>query len=93
LQAEPLSEQELQRIKTNAMAAHVYARDSLSEQAVELGMLEAIGLSWRVSDDYVERIKAITAQDVQKVAQKYLILERQTLLELMPHKAEVKPHA
>ncbi len=91
LQAEPISEQELKRIKTNAIADHIYARDSMSDQAFDLGALESIGLSWRVAESYIEQIQAVTANDVQKVAQKYLTPERQTVLELIP-KAGIQPH-
>ena len=92
LQKEPLSEQELKRIKTNAVAEYVYSKDSMSDQAVEIGMLEAVGLSWQLAENYPTQIQAITEEDVQKVAQKYLQPERQTVLELIPLKTGIKPH-
>jgi len=92
LQAEPLSPEELRRIKTNAIAEHVYSCDSMSDQALEIGMLEAVGLSWQVADNYPAQIQAVTANDVQKVAQKYLLPERQTVVELTPLKTGTKSH-
>ena len=64
----------------------------MSDQAFDLGALESIGLSWRVAESYPEKINAVSAMDVQKVAQKYLTLERQTVLELIPIKTGTQPH-
>ncbi len=87
LQTEPISDQELKRIKTNVIAQHIYEQDLKEDQALQLGLFEAIGLSWKMADNYPTRIQAITAQDVMKVAQKYLTLDRLTIAELIPIKA------
>jgi zinc protease len=84
LQTEPLSEQELKRIKTNAIAQHTFGKDSMTDQAIEIGSYEGIGLSWKDAEIYPEKIQAITATDVQKVAHKYLVPERLTVAELIP---------
>ena len=47
LQNELVSPQELARIKTQVLAAETYAKDSLFNQAREIGVLESIGLSWQ----------------------------------------------
>ncbi len=86
LQTAPISEQELNRIKANTIAEHVFARDSTSEQAQDLGFLESIGLSWEEADNFPDKIQSITAGEVQKVAQKYLLPERLTVAELIPLK-------
>jgi len=80
----PLSDKELKRIKTNAIAENIYNKDSLSEQALEIGVLESIGLSWKVGLDFPKHIEAITAEQVQAVAQKYLTPERLTIAKLLP---------
>jgi len=86
LQSEPLSQEELNRVKVNVIAQHTFMRDSMSEQALELGMMESVGLPWQLANTYPERIQAITAEQVQKVAQKYLTPERLTTAELIPLK-------
>ena len=84
LKMTPVSEAELQRVKTQVVASEVYELDSVFYQAMQLGMLETIGLDWQLSEQYVDKIKAVTAEQVQQVAQKYFIDERLTVGELEP---------
>ena len=79
-----MSEQELERIKTQVVANAVYERDSVFYQAMQIGMLETVGLDWKLSDDYVKNIQAVTAEQVQAVAQKYFIDKTLTVAELIP---------
>lgn len=84
LQTELVSEQELSRIKTQVVANAVYENDSVFYQAMQIGMLETVGLDWRLSDVYVENIQAVTAEQVQAVAKKYFINQGLTVAELIP---------
>lgn len=68
---EPISPQELQRVKTQIIAQKTFERDSIFGQAMELGMLETIGLGWSTADKYVERINSVTPEQIQKTAQLY----------------------
>ncbi len=77
-------EEELARVKAQVVAAQVYKQDSTFYQAMEIGMLDTIGLPWQIKDDYVEKILAISAEQVQQVAIKYLIDESLTVAELVP---------
>ena len=83
----PISDAELNRIKVNAIAEHTYAKDSMSDQAILLGSLESVGLSWKLADTFSDQIQKITAEDIQKVAKKYLTQERLTTAELIPLKS------
>jgi zinc protease len=47
-------------------------------------MLETVGLDWRLLDRYVERIRAVTAAQVQQVARKYLTESNMTVTVLQP---------
>ncbi len=71
IQDEGISPEELARVKTQSIAAHIYKRDSLMAQAMEIGGAEAAGLSWRDIDTLLEKIKSVTAEEVQAVARKY----------------------
>ena len=84
LQDEPVSEAELARIKTQVVANEIYQRDSIFAQAMQIGTLETVGLDWRLMDSYVEKITAVTAEQVQQVARKYLIDDRLTVAVLEP---------
>ena len=84
LQREPPSAAELNRIKTKVVADSVYERDSMFYQGMIIGTLESVGLDWRLNDEYADRIKAVTPQQVSEVAQKYLVPERLTIAKLVP---------
>jgi zinc protease len=84
LQESLASSEELERVKAQVVASAVYEQDSIYYQAMLLGMLESVGLDWRVADEYVDRIKAVNAEQVQAVAKKYLISDRLTVATLDP---------
>jgi zinc protease len=76
LQETPVSQEELDRVKAQVLAGKVFERDSIFYQAMQLGMAETVGLGWQVVDQYVEKINAVTADQIQQVAGKYLISDR-----------------
>ena len=71
IQDEGVSPEELTRVKTQSIAAQIYKRDSLMAQAMEIGGIEAAGQSWRDIDTLLEKLKGVTAEEVQGVAKKY----------------------
>jgi len=71
VQEEGVTEEELKRVKTQTIAAQVYKRDSLMAQAMEIGHAEAAGVHWRDIDKLLDKIRSVTAAEVQAVAQKY----------------------
>ncbi len=89
LQNEPLNEDELQRIKTQIIAQKTFERDSIFGQAMEMGMLETVGIGWQTAEKYVDRINSVTAKDIQTVAQRYFQDNDMTEAQLIPSKTEV----
>jgi zinc protease len=75
---------ELERIKSKVVASNVYEQDSSFYQGMKVGQLEAVGLDWKLANVYVERINAVTAEQVQAVTKKYLVEEHLTIAELDP---------
>lgn len=84
LQQTPVTPEELERVKTQETAEAIYERDSMFYQAMQIGMLETVGLGWQRMDEYVDRIKQVTAEQVQQVAKKYLVADRRTVGRLIP---------
>ncbi len=84
LQEEKVSAAELTRIKAQVVAGEVYERDSTFAQAMQIGTLETVGLDWRLMDDYVAKVSAVTADQIQQVARKYLIDDHLTMAVLEP---------
>jgi zinc protease len=84
LQNEPPSEQELQRAKNQVEAARVFEQDSNFRHAMLMGQAESVGAGWRRIDQFVERIRAVTAKDIQRVAKQYLTPDNRTVGILIP---------
>jgi zinc protease len=84
LQNEPPSDQELQRAKNQIEASRTFEQDSNFRRAMLLGQAEMVGAGWRRVDQFVERIRAVTAKDIQRVARQYLTEDNRTLGILVP---------
>ncbi|MFW9612125.1 MAG: M16 family metallopeptidase [Fluviibacter sp.] len=81
---EGVTESELTRARSQLRAAEVYKKDSVMGQAMEIGMLETLGYGWRTSDLMLDKLNAVTAADVQRVAQTYFTDEQLTIARLTP---------
>lgn len=88
LQTKLIEPAELQRIKAQVLASEVYQRDSNFYQAMQIGMLETVGLGYKKADEYVEKINQVTAEQVRTVARKYLIDDHLNVAYLDPQKIE-----
>ena len=91
LKTEKVSDAELERIKAQVIANDVYEKDSVFYQAMALGILETVGLGWPKVDEYLENIKAVTPEQVQQVAQKYLVDDHLVVAILEPQKDAKTP--
>jgi zinc protease len=81
---EGISEDELRRVKTQWTAGEVYKLDSVFNQAQELGSYWANGLDIHTGDRLMGRLKAVTAAQVQSVAQRYFSDQQLTTAVLVP---------
>lgn len=84
LQQIPIKDVELKRIKLQIIAQKTFEKDSIFGQAMELGLLETIGLGWKTADLYQERINAVTAEQIQEVAKRYFTENAMTEASLFP---------
>jgi zinc protease len=94
---EGVSDGELKRVKSQLIASQVYKRDSVFGQAMEIGSMEMAGISFRQIDRIIEKLAAVTPEQVKAVAQKYFSDEQLTIATLQPlpvsAQAERKPAA
>ena len=67
-----ISPEELARVKAQVTANEVYKLDSVFYQAMQLGQMESIGLKHQDIPVMLEKIQAVTAQQVQDVARDFL---------------------
>ena len=75
---------ELERVKTNVRASDVFQRDSMFYQGMRIGMLETVGVGQEAYAAYQAGIRQVTADDVQRVARRYLTDQRLTVARLVP---------
>ena len=74
---------ELQKAKNGLEASFIFAQDSLFYQGMLLGQYEVAG-DWRLIDDYVPSVRAVTAEDLLRVARFYLDPQNRTVATLVP---------
>jgi len=79
-----VSEAQLKAAKRNMVANEVFAQDSLYLRAKEIGRMETVGIGAKHMDEWLDAIRAVTAEDVRKVVAKYLQPERATTGILVP---------
>lgn len=84
LQIKLVDNDELQRVKAQVSAEAIYERDSNFYQAMQIGLLETVGLGWQKADEYVPKINRVTAEQVRSVARKYLIEDHLNVAYLEP---------
>jgi zinc protease len=83
LRSEPVAEEELARARNQTEASFVFAQDSIHRRASLLARFEMIG-GWAKKDAYLERIRAVTAADIQRVARTWFPPDRKNVGVLLP---------
>ena len=81
-------EKELRRVRAQVVSGHVFQLDSMFYQAMQIGQLESVGLSYRDLDTIIKKLQAVTAEQVREVAIKYLIDDSLTVAVLDPQPLE-----
>jgi zinc protease len=83
LKQTPVTDEELQRARNQVEAAFVFQQDSIHRRAALLARFELIG-SYADKDRFVERLRAVTAADVQRVAKTYFAEDKKNVGVLLP---------
>jgi len=72
LQREPIEAQDIASTVQQYLTKYYLSQETNAAQAGELAMYELIGGGWRNSLDFIERLRAVTPDDVQRVARLYM---------------------
>jgi zinc protease len=83
LAKEPVGDEELQRAKNQIESGFVFQEDSVHRRAALLARFELIG-GYALKDQYLDRIRAVTAADLQRVAKKYFLEDKKNVGILLP---------
>lgn len=85
LQTDLVGERELQKAKNQVTATYYMAMDSLFYRGMLLGRLESVA-RWTLLKEFIPKILQVTAEDLRRVARKYLTADNRTVGILSPIK-------
>jgi zinc protease len=71
LQTEPVTAKVLKDRITLFLTNYYLRNETNASQASFLAMFELAGLGWQAGDKFIDNVKKVTAEDVQRVANKY----------------------
>ena len=89
LKTKPVTEKELKRAQNLVESTFIYGQDSLFYRALQLGDYAGLG-DWSLIEKVIPGIRAVTAADIQRVAQTYLREENRTVGLLIPEGPPVR---
>ena len=85
LKTASVTDEELQKAKNQIEASFIMGQDSVFYQAMLLGQFETVA-NWNLLEKYVDNIRAVTKEDVQRVARQYFSEDNRTVGILFPMK-------
>jgi zinc protease len=91
LQTEAVPDAELRKAKNQRLAGLYRRLKTIEGRANLLGTYEVFLGDYAKAFDEDKRVEAVTAADIQRVAQKYFNAKNRTVATLIPEKPEVKP--
>jgi len=89
LRDKPPGAEELQKAKNGEQASFVFGQDSILNEAMMIGTYQLLG-DYRMVDKYLGGIDKVRPEDIQRVAQTYLVETNRTVGVLVP--TGILPH-
>jgi predicted Zn-dependent peptidase len=90
LKSEPVSQEELDRLKKLNQRGFIDRLRKNESVAGTLATLE-VQVGWRYLNDYLRKIEAVSPEDIQRVARRYLTAENRTTAYVIPAGEPVRP--
>ncbi|MFQ6048338.1 MAG: M16 family metallopeptidase, partial [Phycisphaerae bacterium] len=84
LKAEPVGDDELQRVKRLTIANHVFSREKAGSIAADLATSYIATGDPHFGDAYVANIQRVTGEQVRRMARKYLVDHRRNVTMILP---------
>ena len=72
LQSQPVSADDIQSVIAQYLTNYYLGQETNAAQAGELAQYQLIGGGWRNSIDVLDRLSAVTPEEIQRVSQKYM---------------------
>ena len=83
-----VTETELNTAKKIIESETYYARESVSNIATEMGYIATLTGGTKYYDDYLKNINKVSAEDIRRVAEKYLVKTNSAVSVILPKKYE-----
>lgn len=80
---ESIADSELQKAINQAQSSFVFRQDSIQQQGFTIGFFHILQ-SYKVVNEYLERLRRVTKQDVARVARTYLTKTNRTVVTIVP---------
>jgi zinc protease len=93
LQQQPVTQEELNRAKTQLQASYVLGNQDITSQANQLGYNETVAGDYHFIERYLAAIAKVTPEEVLRVAKTYLNPAKQTIGYFEPTQLDGKPGA
>jgi zinc protease len=90
---EGVSDAELKRVLAQVESSYIFGQDSMFYQGMKLGEAATVGIPLAEVDAYLERLRSVTAAQVQAAAKKWLVDDRLTVAYLLPKTALIEQGA
>lgn len=84
LKYEPVSDLDLSKAKINIESDSIYTKETMQGQAKKLGYFEVETGDFRYEEEYLDKVRSVTADDIMRVANEYLTNENLTAGFLLP---------
>jgi predicted Zn-dependent peptidase len=72
IKREPVEKLDLDSVTGYYLTTHYLGQETNAAQAATLAQYELIGGGWKNSFDFLDKLRAVTAEDIQRVAKKYM---------------------
>lgn len=82
LKTDPITSDELERIKTGYLSDLIYSQDSIEGQAQLIGSMETAGVSYKLIDQLPSKLNQLSVAFLQQVAKQYLVNDNLSTLYL-----------
>jgi predicted Zn-dependent peptidase len=84
LASEPVEERELQKARNNLEDEFIFGLQDCAEKGGMVGHYHLRAGNWRLVNDYLDNINAVTTADLQRVAAEYFSPNNRTTVTIMP---------
>jgi zinc protease len=89
----PVDPHDLQKAKNQTRASFIFGQDGVQAKANRLGYFQVVTGTWRNIDTYLDRVNAVTAEDIMRVCTRYFGGDNRTVAVFEPNGEKADPSA